>query len=184
MKRREIEDLIPWVFRRTLRPGAPLAALLDVMEALHAPSERVLEEIDVALDPRRTGDAFVPFLARWVDLERLLEDESGRIEASAGRPVLPTGLGWLRELVAAAAGLSQWRGTARGLLLFLETATGTQGFELDEQVPGPDGRPRPFHLRVRIPEGAARYRSLIDRIVRMEKPAYVTYELELAAPEA
>jgi phage tail-like protein len=184
MKRREIEDLIPWVFRRTLQPGSPLAVLLDIMEALHAPSERVLETLDVALDPRRTGDAFVPYLARWVDLERLLEDESGRIEAVPGRPLLPTGLGYLRELVAAAADLSKWRGTAHGLQLFLETATGTKGFELDEQVPGPDGRPRPFHLRVRIPEAAARYRSLIDRIVRMEKPAYVTYELELAEPRA
>jgi hypothetical protein len=182
MKRREIEDLLPWVFRRTVQPGSALASLLDLMEALHEPSERVLERIDVALDPRRTGDAFVPWLARWVDLERLLEDESGRIETVAGRPPLPTGLGWLRELVASAAELSQWRGTARGLLLFLETATGTRGFEIDEQVPGPNGHPRPFHLRVRVPAGAARYRSLIDRIVRMEKPAYVTYELELAGP--
>lgn len=184
MKRREIEDLLPWVFRRTLQPGSPLAALLAIMEALHEPSERVLERIDVALDPRRTGDAFVPYLARWVDLERLLEDESGRIEVVAGRPLLPTGLGYLRELVAAAAHLSQWRGTARGLLLFLETATGTKGFELDEQVPGPDGRPRPFHLRVRAPQSTARYRTLIERIIRMEKPAYVTYELELAVPGA
>jgi phage tail-like protein len=180
MKRREIEDLLPWVFRRTVQPGSPLASLLDVMEALHEPSERVLESIDVALDPRRTGDAFVPYLARWVDLERLLEDETGRIEIVAGRSPLPTGLGYLRELVAAAAELSQWRGTARGLLLFLETSTGTRGFEIDEQVPGPDGRPQPFHLRVRAPESTARFRSLIDRIIRMEKPAYVTYELEFA----
>jgi len=179
MKRREIEDLIPWVLRRTLQTGSPLAALLAAMEGLHEPSERVLERLDVALDPRRAGDAFVPYLARWVDLERLLEDETGRVEQVAGRPPLATGLGYLRELVAAAAHLSQWRGTARGLLLFLETATGAKGFELDEQVPGPDGRVRPFHLCVRVPESAARYRSLIERIVQMEKPAYVTYELEL-----
>jgi phage tail-like protein len=178
MKQREIEDLLPWVFRRTVQTGSPLAALLQVMVGMHEPSEGVLERLDVALDPRRTGDAFVPYLARWVDLERLLEDESGRVELVAGRPPLATGLGYLRELVAAAAHLSQWRGTARGLLLFLETATGAKGFELDERVPGPDGRPLPFHLRVRAPESTARYRSLIDRIIRMEKPAYVTYELE------
>ena len=40
---------------------------------------------------------------------------------------------FLRELIAAAAQLSQWRGTAQGLQRFLETATGIEGFELDEE---------------------------------------------------
>lgn len=179
MKRAAIERLLPEVYRRTVRDGGPLAALLGVMEGLHAPSERVLAGIDGVFSPYRTPDAFVPVLAAWLDLEKLFDvpTQEEVPAASLTRPI-STGMGRLRELVASAAGLSQWRGTARGLLRFLEIATGTQGFAVDERVPGPDGRPRPFHIRVRVPRAAAAHRSLIERIVRSEKPAYVTYELE------
>jgi hypothetical protein len=91
-------------------------------------------------------------------------------------------LGRLRELIAQAAFLSQWRGTSRGLLRFLEAATGVQGFAIDEQVPGPDGLPRPFHLRVRAPQTTKPYSVLIERIIEIEKPAYVTYELAFETP--
>ncbi len=181
MKRREIEGLLPWVIRRTASPGSPLAALLAVMEDLHAPAELVLDRLDVAFDPRRTPDELVPFLARWVDLERLLEDAAERLAADPGRPLLPSGLGRLRELIAAAAGLSQQRGTGPGLLRFLTTATGCSGFRLEEQPPGLDGRPLPFHLRVVAPAEALPYQALVERIVALEKPAYVTFEIAFAA---
>lgn len=161
MKSAEIARLLPGVFQRTVRAGSPLAALLAAMEALHAPSEAVLSELDALFDPRRAPERFVPFLARWVDLDL---------------PVT-TGLGRLRELVAAGVELSRWRGTARGLLLFLSTATGRRDFELDERVSGADGRPRPFHIRVRAPGELAPHRTMLERIIEMEKPAYVTYEL-------
>lgn len=186
MKRSEIERLLPEVFQRSLRPETPLWALLEVMQALQEPAEAVLAEVHTTFNPYRTGEAFVPFLARWVDLERFCGRPSAAASCddAAPRP-LSSGLGPLRELVAVAAYLSQWRGTARGLKRFLETATGAQGFELDEHVPGPDGLPRPFHVKVRAPERAARHQALIERIVEHEKPAYVTYELEfsIADPE-
>ena len=39
---------------------------------------------------------------------------------------------------------------------------------------GSDGRPKPFHIRVRAPQEAAPYRVMIERIIESEKPAYVT----------
>ncbi len=182
MKQTEIEHLLPEVFRRTIRPGTPLDALLAVMAALHAPSEEVLAALDLYLDPYRAPDDFIPYLARWVDLQRFLA-EFPESEGEDEGPGVPSsvpfagGLGRLRDLIAAAAPLSKWRGTARGLLRFLETATGVQGFEIDEAVPGPDGRPKPFHLRIEAPTEAEPYRVLIRRIIEMEKPAYVTYTL-------
>jgi phage tail-like protein len=164
MKSAEILRLLPGVFQRTARAGSPLVALLAAMEALHAPSEAVLGELDALFDPRRAPERFVPFLARWVDLDL---------------PVT-TGLGRLRELVAAGVELSRWRGTARGLLLFLSTATGRRDFVLDERVPGPDGRPRPFHIRVSAPAELEPHRLMLERIIELEKPAYVTYELHFA----
>jgi phage tail-like protein len=166
MRSPEIERLLPGVFQRTVQPESPLAALLEVMEALHAPSEEVLSHLEAHFDPRRAPDRFVPFLARWVGMDL---------------PVT-TGLGRLRELVAAAVEISRWRGTARGLLLFLTTATGRTDFEVDEQVLGPDGRPRPFHVRVRAPAEVSAHRLLLERIIEREKPAYVTYELYFVQP--
>ena len=178
MKRNAIRHLLPGVFQRTLQPQSPLTALLSVMEKLHEPSEQILENLSATFDPRRTPDRFVPFLARWVDLEWLFQDAADKRTTADPRPVsFAPGLGRLRELVAAATWLAHWRGTAKGLLLFLETATGTRGFEIDEHVTAPDGLPRPYHILIRAPESTARHQALIERIIEYEKPAYVTYEL-------
>src|SRR5262249_32472293 len=175
MKRNEIERLLPTVIRRTARRDNPLLAILEVMSALHEPSEELLEGLAVAFNPFRTSDVFVPFLARWLDLERIFDETPG--PATNGRSPITTGVEALRALIATASYLSQWRGTKKGLDHFLEIATGTQGFTIEEQTPGPDGAPIPFHLRVIAPGAVKPHQALIERIVESEKPAYVTYEL-------
>ena len=180
MKQSEIKQLLPEILQRTVRSGGPLHALLAVMEDLHAPSEATLDELETYVDPYRTPDRFVPYLARWVDLDRLLPEST---EDTDGPPHFPSGLGRLRELVAVAAFLSKWRGTRRGLLAFLETATGIDGFQIREQAPGTHEEHRPYHLDIQVPPDAAAYRELIEQIVEMEKPAYVTYELQFDEAE-
>jgi phage tail-like protein len=182
MKRREIERLLPNVFRRTIHPDNPLLAILEVMSALHEPSESVLDSLDAAFNPFRAREDFVPFLACWLDLERLFDEPQGLTQTRhTSRPPISTGIERLRALTAAAAYLSQWRGTRKGLGLFLEIATGIEGFVIEEQVLGPDGQPMPFHLRVIAPEAVKPHQSLISRIIESEKPAYVTYELTFEA---
>lgn len=179
MNQAALERLLPEIYRRTVRPGSPLAALLEVMEELHAPAEETLDRIDAVFDPLRTPDAFVPYLAGWLDLERLFDDPADEFTArDVIRQPVSTGLGRLRELIGSAAYLSQWRGTLRGLRRFLEVATGERGFEIDERVPGRDGLPIPFHIRVRAPGAVRGHRGLLERIIHLEKPAYVTYELD------
>lgn len=181
MKKAQIKRLLPAVFQTAVRPGNPLFAILDVMEAMHAPVESALDHLDVTFDPHRAPDAFVPYLASWVDLEVLLDVP--RAQGLTSAPSLSTGLGRLRELTAAAMTLSQWRGTRKGLCLFLETATGATGFEVEEQVLDSGGRARPFHLRITAPQELAEHRILIERIVELEKPAYVTYELRFESQQ-
>jgi phage tail-like protein len=178
MKRSEIEKLLPTVIRRTIRGDNPLPAILETMSALHEPSESLLARLDGIFNPFRTPDSFVPFLARWLDLERIFDGAGA--PASNGRSPISTGLGCLRALTAAASYLSQWRGAKKGLDHFLEIATGTYGFVIEEQVIGTDGAPIPFHLRVVAPDSMKPHRSLIERIIESEKPAYVTYELVFA----
>jgi phage tail-like protein len=177
MKRSEIEQLLPEVMRRTITPGGPLQALLEVMETLHAPAEEVLDQLDRYFDPYRTPAAFVPYLASWLDLERIFARAPEILNAEVADALFPSGLGRLRALTARAVFLSQWRGTAQGMIGFLETATGVAGFAIDEQIVDADRRPRPFHIQVRAPVAAEPYAALIGRIIEQEKPAYVTYEL-------
>ena len=178
MKRDDIVQLLPEVFRTTLAPHTPMAALLETMEAMHGPAEQALEDVDVIFDPYRAPDAFVPALASWLDLDRFFPPRanSGGVWDANVEP-LSSGIGRLRELIAAATSLSQWRGTSAGLTRFLEVATGIRGYEIDEQVNGEDGVVRPFHLEVRAPAEAKRYQALVERILQQEKPAYVTYQL-------
>jgi phage tail-like protein len=180
MKRVDIELLLPEIFRRTLsRQGdSPLLAFLDVMERLHAPSEAVIDSLDTFFDPYRAPDVFIPYLASWLDLDPLWIDSPERFTAKT-LPPFPTGVGRLRALVAEAAFLSQWRGTAKGLLRFLEVATGEQGYRIDENVVDEHGSIIPFHIRVHVPMAASPYMTLIRRIVEREKPAYVTFELQV-----
>jgi phage tail-like protein len=180
MKQREIEWLLPGVFQRAVHPGNPLDALLAVMEELHASDEDILDRLDTYFDPYRAPDAFVPYLAYWVDLARFLPADIDEALASSA-PLWPPGLGRLRELIAASADLSRWRGTAAGLVRFLETATGVQGFRIDEQPIGTDDLPQPFHITVYAPLASQVYEPLLRRIINQEKPAYVSYELRFNA---
>ncbi len=178
MKRSEIEQLLPRVYQSALSEPSPLVALLEVMEQLHAPDEALLEQIESTFSPYRTPESFVPYLSQWLDLERFfLLCGRGNEGPDASTDALSTGNGRLRELMAAAAYLSQWRGTRQGLRRFLETATGVSGFELDEQVRDAEGLPLAYHIRVSAPQVCARHRALIEQIIEQEKPAYVTYEL-------
>jgi len=181
MKQEEIKRLLPGVFQRTVQPGNPITALLAVMEELHAPSEDILSHLESYFNPYEAPDIFVPYLAGWVDLDMFLREQPDDLAESAPLPpTFPTGVGRLRELVASAAYLSKWRGTARGLLLFLETATGVQGFTIDEHILDEDGVEMAYHIRVQAPTFTEPYEPMIRRIIQLEKPAYVTYELQFA----
>jgi len=177
MKQSVIESLLPSVFQRTLRPGQPLCALTALMEVLHEPDERILDQLETVFSPRHAPEHFVPFLAKWVDLGRFFEPEGPAGLRSTGEEHRPgIALGRLRELTASAFRCSQLRGTAAGLLLFLRTATGDSRFRLQENIDSA-GQPRHFHLVVYAPVALAASRAIIERVIQSEKPACVTSEL-------
>lgn len=177
MKQDEIKKFLPAVFQRTVHAGNPLDALLDVMENLQAPAERILEDVDRFFDARRAPAEFVPFLAHWVNLDRIFWTNGGSGEADLDSPLTPK-IGYLRELVAGATYLAQWRGTKKGLLLFLQTATGEKNFEIIERVKDAAEQIIPFHLKIRAPASLQAQEDLIRRIIESEKPVHLTYELE------
>lgn len=170
MNREQIARLLPDVFQRTLGTVNPLGEFLDAMAALVTPVEEKLETVDTYFDPYRTPDAFVGMLASWVDLGLLWGGADG-----SGPVGIASATGRLRELVAAASELAKLRGTWAGLELFLETATGCAGFEIQENPRGEQGELRPFHFLVSAPGAARPLERLVRRIIELEKPAYATY---------
>ncbi|MGK5676121.1 phage tail protein [Micromonospora sp. URMC 106] len=167
MRRAAIERLLPAAYQRASVPGSVLWALLDVMEALHAPDEAVLADVDALFDPYRAPDGMVAYLARWVAMDHV---------TAAPRPDAPAPLmpGRLRDLVAHGALLARWRGTPYGMRKALEVATGLTGFALEEPAD------RPFHVVVTVPPAAAGQLAVITRIVEAEKPASATAEIVVA----
>lgn len=176
MKSSDIARLLPWVFQRTLSPGGPLDAMLASMEGLQAPADEALATLDRYFDPRRAPDGFVPFLARWLALDWVLVRPAEHYFAPGGteEPML-SGVGRLRELVAAATFLAQRRGTATGIVRFLELATGVTGFSVNEHVPG-----RPFSVAFTMPKAAEPYETMVRTIIDWEKPAHLEYDLQVA----
>lgn len=162
--------LLPEVYQSAAWPGSPLSATLEVMADLHEPVERVLADFPSVIDPWRTPDRFVPYLARWVGLEGWL-DTNGE---------LATGIGRLRLVIAAAAQLQQSRGTTAGLRHALVLALGEPDVQVQESVPGPDGRPVPFTVRVTVPSRVWEQRALVERIVAEEKAAHAVVEIVVA----
>ncbi len=168
---------MPEVIQRTVHPGNLMNAFLQVMEDLHTPTDHILAKIDAVFHPYRTADRFVPFLASWVDFDYVLGGLSD--EEVLSSPSYAPRMACLRDLIAHASWLSQWRGTNKGLLAFLELATGVRGYKIDEAVLDEDKKVKPFHLKITAPAEAAVFTDLIRRIVDTEKPIYVTYELEV-----
>jgi hypothetical protein len=178
VKQAEIIERLPDVFKQAITGADPLSALIGVMEDLHARDEEILADFGRFLDPRRTGDEWVPYLSWWVDEAWLFIDPPDDPYAQPGRP-FPGGSGALRELVASAAYESKWRGTSAGLIRVLEKATRVRGYRIDEAVKDASGVPLPFVIRVVVPAGAERFLELVARIVAHEKPAHVIAQVAL-----
>lgn len=173
MKRDAIVERLPDIFKQAATgEGNPLAAMLGVMEELHDRDEDILAGFGRYVDPRRTPDEFVPYIAAWVDYAWLVLDPPDDPYTDVEQP-FPGGVGRLRELVASAAAESKWRGTSAGLVRMLERATGVQGYRVEETVTDESKQPLPFRVCVVVPKGAEQYQDLVRRIVEHEKPAHV-----------
>jgi phage tail-like protein len=173
VKREAIVERLPDIFKQAATDEqSPLTALLGVMEELHARDEDILAGFGRYVDPRRTPDEFVPYLAGWVDYAWLLLDPPDNPYADVVRP-FAGGVGRLRDLTASAASESKWRGTSAGMNRMLETATGVQGYRIEETVTDESGQQLPFRIRVVVPRDAEHFLDLVGRIVEHEKPAHV-----------
>ena len=155
-----------------------MAAMLSIMEAMHAPVDRVLRSIDSYFDPFRAPDPFVLMQASWLGLDRYFDWSGGA--PGLGEARYPAGTDQLRLLIAEFPALVRSRGTHRSLTRFLEVATGVRGFVVQDGN-DPD---EAFHILVEYPAAAKPLEDLVKRVVAGERPAHATWEVRMIAPAA
>jgi len=173
MNSNEIVQLLPEVYRRAALAGSPLMALLEVMEQLQTPVEKTLEMQHESLSAYQSSEDYLPMLARFVDIDRFISNPGELDSYKSQVTTWSIETGRIREMIQAAPTLSKLRGTLSGLKMFLETATGEQGFKLIET--GNTEKLRPFHVGIYAPAGTKIHQKLIEQIVEQEKPAFVTH---------
>jgi phage tail-like protein len=181
--------LLPQIYREIDFVGR----FLSVMEQAFDPDVQILNNLWAYFDPLTAPQSTLPFLAHWVGWH------------------LPTylNLSQQRYLIRHALEIYRWRGTKRGLRLYLHLATGLplethgsesqraiaiteafhQGFVVGEAKAGEDailGGGRPFHFTVHlrsshlVSQPVLIDESLVRAVIEQEKPAFSTYDLYIA----
>ncbi|MCF4969150.1 phage tail protein [Nostoc sp. CMAA1605] len=164
-----------------------IGRFLKIFEQAFEPTVQTLDVLWSYLDPMTAPQALLPFLAHWV--------------------AWPIDQRWSltrqRFLIRSAVELYRWRGTKRGLRLYLHLYTDLplddhlvsetdkhicieeirgEGFVLGNTRIGQDamiGGGRPYHFIVRLrPQHPNQIdEQLVRHIIEQEKPAFCTYEL-------
>lgn len=163
-----------------------LGRFLSIFEQAFDPTMQTLDNFWAYLDPLTAPKSLLPFLAEWV--------------AWPMNPNWP--LKQQRKLIRYAVEIYQWRGTRRGLQLALSLVTGLpeddQHIDIAEEAqtdfvlgritladtPSLGGG-RAFHFSVVLRPDSADQRVQLDEtiiraIIEQEKPAFCTYDLEIA----
>lgn len=173
-------DFLPDLYRES----DFLSRFLALFEQAFEPINQAMDQMWAYLDPLTAPEALLPFLAHWVawPLESRWSQERQR------------------RLIRHAVELYRWRGTRRGLQLFIHLYTDLPldshhiqitegsgyGFTVNQARLGADshlGGGKPYHFAVRLrPDGeAAVDEGLVRAVIEREKPAFCTYELLIAA---
>ncbi|MBE9008727.1 phage tail protein [Pseudanabaenaceae cyanobacterium LEGE 13415] len=166
-----------------------ISRFIKIFEQAFEPIVNSFTSMWANLDPLTAPEALLPFVSHWVAWE---SDSSWDLHQQ-------------RRLIKRAIELYRWRGTRKGLRLYLHLYTGLplddhlspeqeaersisitepfqQGFELGASRLGVDavlGGGQPFHFNVRLRSREQRPidETLVRRIIDAEKPAFCTYEL-------
>ncbi|HEY9625319.1 MAG TPA: phage tail protein [Crinalium sp.] len=182
-------DFLPAIYREVDFVGR----FLNIFEQTFEPTVETLNTLWAYLDPLLAPQAMLPFLSHWVAWEM-----DPRIGGDRQR-----------HLIRYAMELYRWRGTRRGLRLFLHLYTDLplddelpedrkhisieelfgEGFTTGEVRIGREARlggGRPFHFIVRLRCDADHQidEPLVRSIIEQEKPAFCTYELYIEQRQA
>lgn len=169
MQRGEVLRLLPEIMQAADRPASPMAGLLDAMVHLLEPTDRMLEATHELFDPATSADPFPAMLAAWLGLGGVARELVATMD---DREIVAARLG---ALVFEGPELLRGRGTLQGLERVLTVVGG-----VPVTIVEPDDRP--FHIVVEAVAAHPGLEALLRRVLELERPVHVTYELRLTAP--
>lgn len=165
-----------------------IGRFINIFEQAYQPAIDSFNTMWANLDPLTAPQALLPFLAHWVGWKF---DSAWDLQQE-------------RRLIRRAVELYRWRGTRKGLRLYLHLYT---GLPLDENIPNENdkhisitepfgnsftlneavlgnavlggGRAYHFVVCLRPKESNTIHEGLVRRIIEQEKPAFCTYELSI-----
>jgi phage tail-like protein len=180
-------DFLPEIYRTSDFMGR----FLSIFERAFDPTVQTVDTLWAYLDPLTAPKTLLPFLAKWVAWEMNPQ----------------WGLKQQRRLIRHAVELYRWRGTRRGLRLYLhlytqlpldsdrpesekhisiieEVSAGFQLGQVNLNQGAMLGSGRPYHFTVTLrpdtAEQAAKINeTLVRNIIEQEKPAFCTYDLQI-----
>jgi phage tail-like protein len=138
-----------------------LRRFLHIFEDIWEPLEQRQDHIEMYFDPYTCPVSFLPWLTSWLGLPF--------------NPHWPEARH--RRLLAQCMEIYNWRGTRYGLACMIEVCTG-----LTPVIKESTGQPFVFHISIALPAGDAGNRvdkNLIEELIRVHKPAYAGYILEV-----
>lgn len=170
-----------------------IGRLMKVFEQSFEPAVNTWQSLWAYLDPLTAPESLLPFLAQWVGWQN-------EVTWSVAQQ---------RSLIRRAMEIYRWRGTKRGLQLYLHLYTGLpqhdparspqeqpiqitsaiqHGLVLGKSDFGPQailGGGKPFHFNVTLRPNPGQFldEALVRSIIDQEKPAVCTYDLEIAPIE-
>ncbi len=187
VSRKSLLHFLPQVFQKAPAGGGPhfLREFLWIFDHIFADVGRHLDRVHTYFDPLEAPPEFLGWLASWVALSIDQDWPDAK----------------KRRLIQQAIGIYGFRGTVRGLKLFLSIFTGVEpkvmenrwpyrGFRVGEVRIGLDSIVLPPHnlahcFMVEVPaeftDASDETILKIHDIIRMEKPSHAAYYLSFAA---
>jgi phage tail-like protein len=176
---RDGKDISP-TLKDTGASPVSVGDFLLIFEDILQPIENSIDNLPLYFDPLLTPEPLLSWLSCWLGL---VLDGALPIERR-------------RRLVKLAAELYRWRGTRRGLSEYLKIYTGSTP-EIKEHVAGMrldrntrlgvnsqlGGSGQGFHFSVAIPAGPGSEVNInaVKDIIEAQKPAHITYSLQIVS---
>jgi phage tail-like protein len=135
-----------------------LGRFLLILESIWEPLERRQDHLSMYFDPKTCPPTFLPWMASWFDLAVGAHWPEGRIRSMLGQVM----------------DLYRWRGTAYGMSQLIEVWTG-----LPPEIEESQTEPFVFNVRLRLPSGGDVDRTLVEDLLRANKPAHAGFVLEI-----
>ncbi len=145
--------------------GDFIGRFLLLFEHILSPIDRTVENIPYYFDAEVAPPEFVTWLASWLGI---VLDARWPIDRQ-------------RDVVRRAWELFSWRGTRRGLALFIELYTGVTPEVIEpalRDIAQDRTKAFSFAVRVTVPRSAGLSRQLVETIIHHEKPAFAAATLE------